>query len=541
MAQAPQAAAGRLQKMPDRTYMAKNSFKLPVIIDDGVRASLREIQLWVKESPTSPWRMADKASASATSFNYRLAQDGEYWFNVVTVDQQGRTTPADVTREMPEVIIVLDTQGPQVDLHLLACTELSNEGLVVHCDVQDANPNPFQTRLEYQTGDHVWRAAEVLPNQPECFLIPKQAVLTGMVKVTASDRALNSTIREFNLATVTAASPPLPGEGPNHSGLKVANFEDKDTPQVIKSGYLPLPATEVGEGAVKAAPAPPLSKEPRIHTTDVMSLPMEAPAAVQSAAAPAGPRLPEIPHKVEMPTLDTVPHVSGSDKVTCKAECHGKYHLVSNPEVTLAYKIEDENHGGVGKVEVWYTRNGGQNWEVLCDDPDCKSPVQFKLPGEGVYGIRLTVSNARGFGAEAPKPGDAPELVVELDTTKPTAQLKSVVLVPPSVERASCIDIEWTAADKNLGAEPVELYYSVNAAGPWTPIAKGLHNEGKYRWFLPQGMGKQAYVRLVAVDQASNSCRCEIAEPIALDDGKRPTVSIVDVVPASQGMNPTGN
>jgi hypothetical protein len=524
-----QAPASRL---PDKTYMTKSAFNLPVIIDDKVRTGLKEIQLYVKEGADGVWACKDKQPPSATAFTYRLTQDGEYWFSVVTLDQAGHMTPADVTREAPGVIVVLDTQGPQIEVHTMPPTA---DGLMVQCDIQDANPNPFSTRVEYQTGDQVWHAAEPCGEQCGCYCLPKQAVLTGMLKVTSSDRAMNTTVREFNLATLT----PAPA-----AGVQTAKAEDRgESPQVTKSSYMPAATQDVGASAVKVAAAPPLSKEPRdikIRSTDLV-LP-DAPAPVDHGPAlprkvegsepchrPEAPAAgcrddgPALPQKVE-------PSIAGSNR-----------YLVNNPVVTMEYKVEDESKNGVGKVEVWYTANGGQTWDVLCDDPDRKSPVTFKLPGDGVYGIRLSASNCRGFGAVTPKAGDAPEMVVEVDTTKPVAQLTSVKLGP--LEESASVDISWTASDKNFGPTPIELYYSMNPNGPWTPIAKGLRNEGSFRWFLPQGIGKQAFVRLVAVDLAGNSCRCETTEAVALDDNTpAPHVTIGNIVPNSKMVTgPTGN
>src|SRR5262249_40955816 len=154
------------------------------------------------------------------------------------------------------------------------------------------------------------------------------------------------------------------------------------------------------------------------------------------------------------------------------------------------------------------------------------------LPGEGSFGIHLAVSNARGFGADAPKPGCAPDMMVELDTTKPVAELTQPKLGP--VNDSPSVDVSWTADDKNFGPEPIDLYYSVNQGGPWTPIAKGIRNDGKYRWYLPPGIGAQAYVRLVATDLAGNSCRCDSTQPLNLDDGYRPIIRITGVESLNQ-------
>jgi hypothetical protein len=509
MAQVPGAP-----KLPDKTYMSKAVFDLPVIIEDRVRTGLREVQLYVKDGPTGSWVLKEKAYPGVTRFSCRLEKDGEYWFSVVIVDQTGRSIPVDVNREPPGVIVVLDTQGPRVELRALPA---SAEGICILCDVQDANPNPFQTRFEYQTGDRVWRLLNAMPNQPECFCIPKQAVLTGMVKVTCTDRALNTTVREFNLAALTPPAPTGPQATNNQTPASVVdkgpNIEKPDA-TAIKPSLNPAPLQAAVESAIELLKGPAIPPPPnalvKVHSTDVVTVPHDPPAV------PSSPKHSELRPQAA--------------KSTCER------HIINNPFVTLEYKIEEEGKSGIGKVEVWYTRDDGESWDVLCDDPDRKSPVQFKLPSEGVYGIRLVVSNSRGFGAEPPKAGDAPELVIEVDTTAPAAQLLSAKLGP--TEDNASIDITWTADDKNLGSAPIDLYYSINLGGPWTPIAKGLRNDGKFRWYLPQSIGKQTYVRLVATDLAGNSCRSEISQPVALDDGTRPHATITGVWPADQQTTP---
>src|SRR5437763_1650361 len=97
----------------DRKYTNKTEFNLPITITD--RANLREVRLLVK-TPTSEWQVRETVGPAADKFIFRTTQDGEFWFNVVTVDKNGSTQPADVTREQPQVIVVVDTQPPQVSL-----------------------------------------------------------------------------------------------------------------------------------------------------------------------------------------------------------------------------------------------------------------------------------------------------------------------------------------------------------------------------------------------------------------------------------------
>src|SRR5262249_35453678 len=86
---------------PIKSYVNRSVFHLPVMIDDRSRAGLRELQLFVRESPERPWTLREKAPPTAPGFTYRAGQDGEYWFTVVTVDANGKPSPADVNAEPP--------------------------------------------------------------------------------------------------------------------------------------------------------------------------------------------------------------------------------------------------------------------------------------------------------------------------------------------------------------------------------------------------------------------------------------------------------
>jgi hypothetical protein len=85
------------------------------------------------------------------------------------------------------------------------------------------------------------------------------------------------------------------------------------------------------------------------------------------------------------------------------------------------------------------------------------------------------------------------------------------------------------------------LFYSASQQGPWTPIAKGVPNNGKYRWYLPREVGSQAFVRMVVTDMAGNMTRCETSQSVALDDGTRPRAVIGNIVPVSMQVPPGKN
>ena len=160
------------------------------------------------------------------------------------------------------------------------------------------------------------------------------------------------------------------------------------------------------------------------------------------------------------------------------------------------------------------------------------------MPGEGLFGVRLVVSNGGGFGGTAPQSGDAPDWWIEVDQTKPAVELVSV---RPSMDESNVMVISWRASDKNFGTDPIDLYFSTSPSGPWTQIAKGLPNDGKHRWLVPQGTGIQAYFRVVATDRVGNVARCESSQPVTLDDGSRPHAHVQGVVTPALRPAPTGN
>jgi hypothetical protein len=125
----------------------------------------------------------------------------------------------------------------------------------------------------------------------------------------------------------------------------------------------------------------------------------------------------------------------------------------------------------------------------------------------------------------APRPGDQPELIVELDRTAPKAVLYAPLADP--VQRDALI-LTWKAEDKNLATQPITLEYKDTADGAWKLIATKLPNTvahdahvppgvtGSYSWQVPPGT-VSAYLRLRVHDTAGNEAQAATAEPLLVD------------------------
>ncbi|HWY88894.1 MAG TPA: hypothetical protein VNX28_19430, partial [Gemmataceae bacterium] len=202
--------------------------------------------------------------------------------------------------------------------------------------------------------------------------------------------------------------------------------------------------------------------------------------------------------------------------------------ILNTTHATIDYRIDQVGPSGVGRVEVYLTGDQGQNWQRLGEDPDRRSPAEIELPGEGLFGIRLVITNGNGFGGTPPARGDAPTCWIEVDTTVPFVQLRPIEPI-----QNGCIEVRWTASDKNLPAEPITLLYRTRPDGPWQPIARNVKNDGLYRWNFPRDQGSQFFVRIEVADLAGNTAHAETPSAIVLDLTE-PHASVVGVT----GMSP---
>jgi hypothetical protein len=206
--------------------------------------------------------------------------------------------------------------------------------------------------------------------------------------------------------------------------------------------------------------------------------------------------------------------------------------LLNTTQAALEYRIEQVGPSGVAKVDVWVTADNGTTWQRLGEDGDRRSPAEITLPGEGLFGVRLVVTNGNGFGGTPPARGETPSRWVEVDMTMPFVQLREVE--PPT--NGSTIEIRWNVSDKNLGPEPINLYYAARKDGPWQPIARGLKNDGLYRWNFPREGATQFFIRLEVADQAGNVARAETVNPLMLDttEPRAAVVGITGISPSTQ-------
>jgi hypothetical protein len=486
-AQTPAAATSPVGK----NFTKSRSFDLPVKMDQDFRLTLKEIHLYVK-TPTGEWALQESGSPYHERFSCKVAQDGEYWYTLATVDRSGRRTPADLNAEAPSQKVVIDSTPPVIQVK--AAPGPDGE-LSLRCTVEDANPDLTTLRAMCRTeiGDI---PLEMVPNQPGVFRVKGGEMLRHPVIVTVKDRAGNEGMERVNLQTMigsTLTPPPAPAKGPAEIS-QIANRPGAD-PMLNKietpaQRLETLPPTNRVEFP---APPPPLTPPPVNLPPIQTELPTKPPA-----------HLPELPIKTS-----SAPH-----------------QLISTTQASIEYRIDQVGPSGVGKVEIYMTPDNGQTWHRLAEDTVKRSPAEIKLPGDGVYGIRIVVSNGNGFGGKAPVRGDAPHCTVEVDTTAPFVQLRSAEVMRGA--GVSQVEIRWNATDKNLGSAPVTLHYRTRPDGPWELVARNVKNDGLHRWAFPRDAGSQFFFKIEVADQAGNVSHDVSRQPILIDMSE-PRATIVGV------------
>jgi hypothetical protein len=188
--------------------------------------------------------------------------------------------------------------------------------------------------------------------------------------------------------------------------------------------------------------------------------------------------------------------------------------LVNTTQISINYEVTKWGPSGVGKVDLWMTRDDGRSWQFFASDPNLKSPMTVDLPGEGLYGLCLVVQSRAGLGKRPPLSGDAPEIRIEVDTTPPFAQM--IAPVPDPHQRTALI-LGWSASDRNLASNPITLQWAVKPDGSWQTIAQDIPNLGRYTWKLPGDIPPQVYLRLIVRDMAGNEGIAETKEPQLID------------------------
>ena len=499
------APAQPARSVPLTTSTRQNAYTIPFRIEPPQAPSQQpvEVQLHVSTDGGVTWELSSKVKPDKGGFVFRSPRDGDYWYSIRTVDAHGIVRPEG--RLEPQLQVTVDTIAPR--LELTAVRGAAGE-IVASWQAVDPHLKVGSFKLEYQANSsELWERVAVEPPPAamrhtftgETTWWPRTANGSLLVRAEISDEAGNPAVVQ---AVVKPVAPAAPGDvagslvpdnsqaGASNSAPSSANINDPTRWPIDRSKSNPVARSSSGYSPPAIEPRARDGNWRMSNISDPRGGQAESGAAGLSRGGPPGSPL----DFGQLPTGQ-------------------RPRMVNARAFELEYEIDSVGSSGVGKVELWGTRDGGRTWSIFGLDPDNRSPMPVSVDAEGIYGFRIVVQSGSGLGGRPPAAGDAPDIWIGVDLTKPSGRITSAEVAAEVGELA----IAWEAGDDVLDTRPIAISFSATAGGPWTPIAAGLENTGSYRWRLDNRVPDRIFLRLEVRDEAGNIGAFETAEAVSLD------------------------
>lgn len=449
---------------------------------------LKEVRLYVSRDNGATWKQyqtmtKEKIQALPNkNFPVATASDGEFWFAVRVVNQQGVETPG--TTAPPTWRVIVNTTGKPLNSLLNGSAEqMANAGNPPTSDplnsiVQNARPQ--------------WS-----PN-PDGSLAAGASSLANSSGTTSNPTPQNPNLVIFSVKDRGQSSIP-------DVSLPVYKIPNSKPLEVFKN---PAQLAEEAQKDQKHVTAKPTSDENDLGGLDSISID-DSPSDLKSSDS----------------SEDDMILTLGDS--TSEEGLNSKIRYVNDPNLSIDYDVSLVGPSGVGRVELWGSLDDGQTWTYMAEDKDCTSPMNVALKSDGKYGFQILVFNGAGVGMERPQSGSMPQMDVVLDRINPRVQLYGIQLQAEFGD----LEISWGAEDLNLGSNPVLLSWSSSTEGPWRAMTKfPLENTGHFTWRIPEGVPGKVFIRIDVCDLSKNATTL-VTGPVVTDI-VRPTGVILDAKPS---------
>ena len=513
-------------------------FVIPFNVDVTGQAP-REIQLEFSENGGKSWSLYSSGDVRTKQFHFQAKVDGEYQFRLKTLDSEGRRfdNPGEPLR------VVVDTTKPEAKLMV----DIDQRGVMqAEFEIADAALDPLSIQLAYQTETmSQWQEIPFESSQgrsPSAWLgSGSWSIPSGtrqlVVRLTAKDKAGNP----IELTRL----PQLPRSAAANGSLQLASGKYQDARNASRSAATAPVGSGLPELSLESLPKVEVIGGTRLENSDRAASP-ENQMANRSDGRTS--KLPvrtlsdeEFEHfKSQTPISltakrterslfvqeDIVPSATPSASLeiepkTTRIPGQSPFHrdikrLYSNSKAfSLDYNIDNDPDAPISIVELWGTSDEGQTWQLWGQDPDRASPFDIEVEAEGLFGFRMVIVGTNGLASNRPRNGDNADAWIHVDIVPPQAKIVSA-LYGKGKESGSMI-IEYRANDEFFSDRPITLSYSQTPTGPWSTIASGVRNNGRYVWPADPSLPTSIYLRIEAYDAAGNVCVNQLDLPIDVE------------------------
>ncbi|QDU29797.1 hypothetical protein ETAA8_49120 [Anatilimnocola aggregata] len=556
-----------------------------------------KVRIYVSLDQGRTWDLYQEVKPEEKGFRFRPKRDAEFWFATQTVAADGTTDRQDqrvaqmrliIDTAKPRLQITprLDESG-RVHLTWTAADPfLQNNS--VRLEWQDPTSGGWQSVTATTSPGEAATRGQVAARST---ITPPAGLEKIVIRGEAADSAGNKTIltQQFELKAAgesgqQALLPSAPGSGalaqrwtpeqndpytrrptnidpalprvqPNTALAKVGPTNqlpppreelphDDQQPQLVRNPYSPTSGGTPARPANTGELLPPADDTQRGYPNQTESLPPPTQndglnntpsfnAPDNEYQSPRGYSSPRPSETIVRPEPIEREPIAPPRRVEAISPPQGdRPRMTNSKRFSLDYDVEAVGPEGVADVELWGTGDRGQTWVKWGSDPDRATPFEVEVSNEAIYGFRIVIVGRNGLASNTPQTGDAADIWVGVDLAKPHARLTGATIA--GGEQAGKLEIRWDANDDHFGPRPITLAVSDRAAGPFTPIAAGLPNTGRYFWEFDPRIRRQLFIRIEAQDEAGNLAADQLTDPISIE-GLAPKGRIRDLAPAPNG------
>jgi len=533
--------------LPQPITTRQTLFSLPFQIERVEQAAQNpvEVQLFVSTDRGAHWQIYHRAPPQQSHFLFRAVTDGEYWFLIRTLDRSGQLRPQ--RADGPGLRVVVDTTLPEFELQ----AQRGEAGeVVVRWQVVEPYLDVNSLKIQYRAGPSLpWESVaidrqSIRPTGPkqtgEVIWWPNSRSDLIEIRAEVADTAGNSAVShaKVNLdrlvsADAQPAANPRRGD-PAATDMAGATLPSAATWRPSADESPPASSWQANPPRAASTARPPVAAPERPRDSSIGRYGRSEPTGVAAAT-------PRVGHSSAWPAPSSVaanptpavghrygaPPRNAADTPRTPTAPDRPPKMVNSRLFELEYQMDPVALSEGQRVELWGTRDGGTSWSNFGADRDKQSPMLVTVHEEGLYGFRVVLQDPR-LNDQKPRRGDQPDVWIGVDLTKPDGRIISAQR--GTGDQAGQMIIEWEADDQMLATRPISFLISGTAGGPWSTIASGVENTGRYSWPVDSRLPRQVHVRLEVRDNAGNVGVFETAET-GVSDPLRPAVRIRDVRP----------
>ena len=552
--------------------------EIPFSVQAGVTPETQpaSVRVFVSWDRGQKWHLYDERRPEDGRFRFKPKQDGEFWFATQTIDRAGR--PDSPEPRKPQLRLIVDTQRPQLQVHTQV-SESGEVAFSWNAVDTTLNVATLKFEYQDAVASGPWESVAVTAksdpvtgqSQGQSSFRPVITSRSINLRAEVADAGGNVAYFSQRLSLAPASgspagglayAPPVdpsatrwpsekdptsgtqsnqwvasndlqPSAGGGSEQVRIPSMIDNpfaktgrlaSSPQTslpAEEDVLPSPSANEPQSATSSVSPPRYSgasteQQPQARDlpNDISPLPRQD-ESYSGQDAPTG-EVPDMPEFGAGPETMPAPQpdATGAEE-SVEAPLGQRPRLTNSRRFSLDYDVEAVGPEGVSAVELWGTGDGGRTWAKWGVDPDRTSPFDVEVNNESTYGFRIVIVGKSGLATSAPQSGDAADIWVGIDATRPAARLTGAAY--GQGEAAGKLEIRWEASDANLGPRPISLAISDRPDGQFTPIAAGLPNIGQYAWEFDPRSPRQIYLRLEVRDEAGNIAIDQLTEPIKVE------------------------